>query len=150
VRTLGCVFLVLFVAACGRRPSSDRIDVKTSLLPEAAAQDKAFSDYQPAKPYIAGENGVLVRTVFQADGGTGYGVEVRDWKVPAGRQTDSTTLLGAAFIEVRSGSGTLDITGKKQELGLGRIVSISQDQAFIIANTGQFELTLRVYVVAAR
>jgi len=151
MRTLGCLLLVLcLVAACSRRPSSDRIDVKTSLLPEAAAQDNTFSNYQPAKPYVAGANGIFGRTVFQADGAAGYRVEAQDWKLAPGKQSGPTSLPGAAFIEVRSGSGTLDTAGQKRELALGAIVSISQEQAFTIANTSPYELTLRVYVVAAR
>ena len=150
MRTLGYVFVVLSVVACGRRPSTDRIDVKTSLLPEAAAQEKTFSNYQPAKPYVAGENGLFSRTVFQADGGKEYRVEASDWKLAPGKQSSSITLPGAAFIEVRSGGGTLDTAGKKQELALGSIVSISQAQAFTLADTSEFELVLRVYRVAVR
>ncbi|HEV2690433.1 MAG TPA: hypothetical protein VGV35_17875 [Bryobacteraceae bacterium] len=143
----GCVLVLLSFTACRQRPKSDRVDVKTALLPEASAEEKNFSSYQPAKPYAAAGNNVLGRTVFQADAPAGYRVEVRDWKVAPGKQTDSTTLPGAAFIEVRSGAGTLSSGPNKQDLPLGAIASISQDQAFTIANTGTGPLSLRVYLV---
>jgi hypothetical protein len=58
------------------------------------------------------------------------------------------TLPGAAFIEVRSGSGTLQSGDQRQELQLGAIIPISQDQSFTITNSSQFILTMRVYVIA--
>jgi hypothetical protein len=144
---LGCVVLLLSVASCARRPKDERVDVKTALLPEAAADEKSFSGYQPAKPYAAAGNNLVGRTIFQADAAAGYRVEVRDWKVPPGKQTDSITLPGAAFIEVRSGAGSLAAGEKKQELQLGTIASISQEQPFTIANNGPAPLSLRMYVV---
>jgi len=57
------------------------------------------------------------------------------------------TLQGAAFIEVRSGSGALQTGGQRQDLQSGAMVAVSQDQSFTIANSGEFMLTLRVYIV---
>jgi hypothetical protein len=145
---LGCLVLVLSLVGCARRPKDERVDVKTALLPETAGDEKSLSSFQPAKPYAA-KGDALGRTVFQADAPAGYRVEVRDWKVPVGKQTDGTALPGAAFIEARSGTGSLQTGDKKQELQFGAIVSISQDQPFTIANTGQWPLVLRVYVVSA-
>ena len=145
---LSCLLVVLSLAGCTSRPKDERVDIKTALLPEAAADEKTLSSYQPAKPYAAAGNGLLARTVFQADAPAGSRIEVRDWKVPVGKQADNTTLPGAAFIEVRSGSGSLQAGNKKQELPLGMIVSISQDQPFNITNTGQELLVLRLYVVS--
>ena len=144
---LSCLVLALSLVGCSRRPKDERVDVKTALLPETAGDEKSLSTYQPAKPYAANGN-ALGRTVFQADAPAGYRVEVRDWKVPVGKQTDGTALPGAAFIEVRSGSGSLQAGENKQELQLGAIVSISQDQPFTVVNTGQWPLVLRVYVVS--
>jgi len=141
------MILLLFLAGCSRRPKEERVDVKTALLPETAADEKNFSSYQPAKPFAAAGNNVFGRTIFQADAESGYRIEVRDWKVAPGKQTDSTTLPGAAFIEVRSGAGTLQAGETKQEFQLGAIASISQDQPFTIANNGPGPLSLRVYVV---
>lgn len=147
VKPLVCVILLFSLASCSRRPTNQRVDVKTALLPEVAPDDKGFSNYQPAKAYAATDNGVLARTIFQAGGAPGTRIEVRDWKLPAGKQTTPITVPGAAFLEVRSGSGTLQAGGQRQELQLGAIVPVSQDQSFTIANSGQFALTIRVYVV---
>jgi hypothetical protein len=140
--------VVLTLTSCTSRPKEERVDIKTALLEEAAADEKNLSSYQPAKPYATAGNGLLARTVFQADAPAGSRIEARDWKVPIGKQTDSTTLPGAAFIEVRSGAGSLQAGDKKQDLPLGTIVAISQDQPFTITNTGQWLLVLRVYVVS--
>jgi hypothetical protein len=143
-----CAILLFTVAGCSRRPTSERIDVKTALLPEIAGDDKAFSGYQPGKGYAATDNSLLTRTVFQAAAAAGTRIEVRDWKLAAGKQTTPMTLPGAAFIEVRSGSGTLQSGDQRQELQLGAIIPISQDQSFTITNSSQFILTMRVYVIA--
>ena len=149
-RIAGCALLLVSFIACSKRPKSDRIDVKTSLLPEAAAEEKNFSNFQPSKPFAVAGNNVLGRTVFQADAAAGYRVEVRDWKVAPGKQTDSTTLQGAAFVEVRSGAGSLQAGSRKQDLPLGAVTSISQGDAFTIANTGTGPLSLRVYVISTQ
>jgi len=147
-RVAVCAGLLVSFTACKQRPKTDRIDVKTSLLPEAAAEEKNLSAYQPAKPFAVAGNNVLGRTVFQADAAAGYRVEVRDWKVAPGKQTDSNTLPGAAFVEVRSGAGSLQLGTQKQDLQLGAVVSISQGDAFTIANTSPGPLTLRVYLIS--
>jgi len=147
---LVCVILLFPAASCNRRPPDKRVDVKTALLPEIAADDKAFSAYQPANAFAATGNGIIARTVFQADAALGTHIDVLDWKLPPGKQTSATTLPGAAFIEVRSGSGTLQAGAQNQDLPLGAIVSVSQDQSFTITNNGQLMLTMRVYVVTGR
>jgi hypothetical protein len=147
---LVCIILLLSAASCSRRPTDKRIDIKTSLLPEIASDDKAFSGYQPANAYAATGNVVIARTVFQTDAAPGTHIDVRDWKLPAGKQTTAITLPGAAFIEVRSGSGTLQAGGQNRELPLGAIVPVSQDQSFTVTNSGQFTLAMRVYVVTGR
>jgi|HubBroStandDraft_6_1064221.scaffolds.fasta_scaffold1522947_1 quercetin dioxygenase-like cupin family protein len=147
VKPIVCVILLFSIASCGRRPTDQRVDVKTALLPEVAPDDKTFSDYQPAQAYAASDNGVFARTIFQADAAAGTRIEVRDWKLPPGKQTTPITLPGAAFIEVRSGSGTLQAGDQKQELQLGAIVPVSHNQSFTIANSSQFTMAMRVYVV---
>ena len=147
-RIAGCAMLLVSLTACSKRPKSDRIDVKTSLLPEAVADEKTLSSFQPAKPFAVAGNNVLGRTVFQTDAPAGYRVEVRDWKVAPGKQTDSNALQGAAFVEVRSGAGSLQVGAQKQDLPLGAVTSISQGAAFTIANTGTGPLSLRVYLIS--
>ena len=69
-------------------------------------------------------------------------------KLPPGKQTTPVTLPGAALIEVRSGTGVLQAGDQRQELQLGAIVAVSQDQSFILTNSGQLTLTMRVYIVS--
>ena len=149
-RQFSCVMFAVLLVSCGRRPNNERVDVKTSLLPEVAAETKELSSYQPAKPYAALTSGALARTVFQADAPSGYHVEVRDWNVPPGKQVDTSSVPGAAFLEVRSGSGTLQSGDRKSDLALGAITPVSQGQSSVIANSGQVPLVLRVYVVSAQ
>jgi hypothetical protein len=103
-------------------------------------------EIQPPQAYAASDNGVFARTIFQADAAAGTRIEVRDWKLPPGKQTTPITLPGAAFIEARSGSGTLQAGDQKQELQLGAIVPVSHNQSFTIANSSQFTMAMRVYV----
>lgn len=142
-----CLILALSTASCSRRPTDQRVDVKTTLLPELPAGDKAFSGYQPAKAYADTGNGLLARTIFEAAAAAGARIEVTDWKLAPGKQSTPITLPGAAFIEVRSGSGTLQAGDRTQQLQPGTIIPVSQDQPFTIANSGQFTLTMRVSVV---
>ena len=148
LRMLPCAILLFSIASCSRRPTDERVDVKTALLPEVAPNDTAFSGYQPAKPYTVTDNTILARTVFQAAAAPGTNMEVRDWKLPPGKQTTPVTLPGAALIEVRSGTGVLQAGNQRQELQLGAIVAVSQDQSFILTNSGQLTLTMRVYIVS--
>ena len=142
-----CAILLCSIIGCSHRPTDKRVDVKTTMLPEVAAGDNAFSSYRPAKAYAAYDNGILGRTVFQAGATAGSSIEVRDWKLAPGKQTAAIALPGAAFIEVRSGSAQLQAAGQTQELQLGAIVHVSQDEPFTITNGGQATLTMRVYVV---
>lgn len=143
-----CVTLIFLAASCGRRPPDQRVDLKAQPLPEIPPNDKAFSAYQPAKPYAATDIGVLTRTVFQTDAPSGSRIEVTDWRLPAGKLTTPISLPGAAFIEVRSGTGTVQVGDTKQEVALGSIISASQGLTFTVAAFNQSELNLRLYVVS--
>src|SRR5258708_38800687 len=81
-----CLVVVLSLAGCTRRPKDERVDIKTALLPEAAADEKNLSSYQPAKPYAAAVNGLLARTGFQAAAPAGSRLEVRDMQASVGYQ----------------------------------------------------------------
>jgi hypothetical protein len=144
------VFFVLSLAmiGCGRHPGQ-RVDVKTSPLPEVASGDKGYSDYQPSKPYTSNEQGVFARDVFGADSPSGTRIEARDWELPPAKETTEIHLPAAALIEVRSGAGTLNVSGKSQPLPAGSIVPVSQGQSFTLANAGSNTLIMRVYLISA-
>jgi hypothetical protein len=166
----GFMYIVCYPSGTYGQSKDEKVEIKNSLLPEATADAKSLSNYQPARPYsVAGA--VLTRMVFQANapdgtptnapGGTpanalrgsptnapgGYHVEVMDWAIPARKATGATALPGAAFIEVRSGSGTFVIGQKQQQLGPGTTFSASQGQPFEIKNGGEWLLHLRIYIV---
>ena len=158
----GFMFSVCHLSASHGQPKDEKVEIKNSLLPEAATDAKNFSNYQPGRPYsVAGT--VLARTVFQANAPSGspanalagsptnapggYHVEVLDWAIPPRKETGTTTLPGAAFFEVRSGSGTLVIGKQRQKLGPGATFSASEGQPVEIKNGGESLLHLRIYMV---
>jgi mannose-6-phosphate isomerase-like protein (cupin superfamily) len=147
---LCCLLLSGCLVGCARRPPEERVEQETPALAPAGTDQKSLAAYQPAKPYAASTSSLLSRTAFADDGPPGYRVELRDWKVPPGRQTGNTSLSGAAFFEVRSGEGSLTLGGQKQDLKPGSTFAISQGQQFEIGSSGNLPLDLRLYLVTAR
>jgi hypothetical protein len=156
------MYIVCYPSGSYGQSKDEKVEIRNSLLPEAAADAKNLSNYEPIRPYsVAGS--VLTRTVFQANAPGGstanalggspanapgaYHVEVLDWAIPARRETGTTALPGAAFFEVRSGSGTLVLGQQQQKLGPGATFSASQGQPFEIKNGGEGLLHLRIYIV---
>ncbi len=159
---LGSMYIVCYPSGSYGQAKDEKVEIKNSLLPEIGTDAKNLSNYHPTRPYsVAGS--VLTRTVFQANapGGSpanalggppanapgGYHVEVLDWAIPARKETGATALPGAAFIEVRSGSGTLVFGQQQQKVGPGATFSASQGQPFEIKNGGEWPLHLRIYIV---
>ncbi len=117
-------------------------------MPEVTAGDQRFSSYEPAHPYTTLSAGVLSRTVFEAAGPPGYRVEVRDLRVDGGGHAENVTLPGATFLETRYGSGGLVVTGgKRQDLQLGTVTSVSQGQSFTLDSAVGQPLILRAYLL---
>jgi hypothetical protein len=50
---LACLAFIAAFTGCNRRPKDERVSQKTPLLAPAAPDEKAFSPYQPAKPFLA-------------------------------------------------------------------------------------------------
>lgn len=156
---LGAICSVFCLPAGYGQSRDGKVEVKNSPLPEAAADAKSFSNYQPTRPYsVVGT--VLTRTVFQTSAPVGspanaaalnvpggYVVEVLDWAIPARKETGTTTFPGAAFVEVRSGLGTFTIGMQQQKLGPGTTFSASQGQPVEIKNGSEGLLHLRIYIV---
>jgi hypothetical protein len=134
--------------AVAQGPPPNKLPVeKTRPLAEVAAGDQNFSPYTPAHPYSELMPGVLSRTVFEAAGPAGYRVEVSDLRVSAGRRGEDLKLPGAAFFEVRSGSGAILVGGKRQELQGGSTAAVSEGQAFTLDCAAGQPLTIRAYLV---
>ena len=153
------IYIVCQASLSSGQSDDKRVEIRNLQLPEAAAEGEKYSAYQPAQPYsITGA--ILSRTVFQGKAPDGnpihalgntasneYSVEVLDWAIPAGKDTGTTALPGAAFFDVRSGSGTLVIGHRQQQIASGATFSASQGEPVEIKNVGEWLLRLRVYVV---
>lgn len=137
---LGGVLLATSAAGCQSRPG-------VGPLPGPPAGDVTFSKSQPANPFTSITPGLFARTVYSADSGAGYRVEVRDLLVGPGQKA-SGSLPGAAVLEIRSGAGTMTVAGRTQELRTGSTLSLPDGQAFAIQNTGAGALTIRVHLLS--
>ncbi len=139
---------VIGANALAQAPPPNKLPVeKTRPLTEVPTGDQNFSPYTPAHPFSELMPGVLSRTIFEAAGPSGYRVEVRDLRVTAGRRGEDIKLPGAAFFEVRSGSGAILVGGKRQELQAGSTAAVSEGQAFTLDCAAGQPLTIRAYLV---
>jgi hypothetical protein len=149
------VAALLFVCCSGcsrsEAPSVDRIPVrKTRPLPEVPAGEQNLSSYAPAKPYVEATTALLTRTLFKTAAPSGYSVEVRDIFVDPKKQSGDLSLPGAAFLEVRYGTGVMRAGNRRQELNLGSIIAIPQGLSFSLESTSDQPLTIRVDLVRAQ
>jgi mannose-6-phosphate isomerase-like protein (cupin superfamily) len=144
-RLTGLFLSVLAQGGCKQTQQAE----KTPLLPEAGPNEQQLSPYQPQNPYTELGKGILTRTVFETDAGSGLRVEVRDLLVGPGQSSASVSLPGAAVFEVRLGSGTLAVGGASQELRTGSTLHVAEGQAFVINNKAETPIAIRVYLVRA-
>lgn len=117
-------------------------------LPGPEAGPITFSRTQPANAFTSLAPGILTRTVYSAGSGAGYRVEVRDLLVGPGQKASAVSLPGGAVIEVRSGQGVITVAGQRRELRIGATLTLSQDQAFDVENTGGGGLAIRVHLLS--
>lgn len=139
-------FGLILCAGCSRKKDQVQID-KTRPLPEVAAGDQNFSSYKPANVFSEMAPALLARTVFQSPGPNGYRIEVRDLRLAGRKQAEGLTLPGAAFGEVRYGSGAVVIGDRRQDLALGATLSISQGQRFSLQSTSDQPLVIRFHLI---
>ena len=140
--------LAVVFAGCSRETPKVQVE-KTRPLPEVLAGDQNFSAYKPEGPFSEMAPGALARTVFQSPGPAGYRIEVRDVRVTPRKKAEDLTLPGAAFAEVRYGTGVMTAGDKRQDLALGATLSISQGQHFALESTSDQPLIIRVHLLAA-
>jgi hypothetical protein len=96
--------------------------------------------------------GLLARINYQADTAGAYRVAIWDLLVgPGKRMAGPVSLPGGAVLEVRSGTGRVEIDGVARELRGGVTFVVHQGSRFALAN-GQDEtaLALRATVIGAR
>ena len=135
---------VTFQAAC-RGSRGDN----TGPLPSPSPDQMKLADYEPQKGFTQVSPGLAMRTVFVVEptARDPYHVEVQDVIVAPGRDAVQIPLQGAATFEVRSGSGTVMIAGRSQDVGAGSSFSVSEGEPLMIAAKADGPITLRGYVV---
>ncbi len=120
------------------------------LLPGPPDGAVKFSQYEPENPYTQLAPRLLMRTVYDAESGAGYRVEVRDLLVGPRQKTSQVSLPGAAIFEIRSGSGVITAGGKPQEVRVGSTLALSEGEAFFIENKTAHPILMRVHVFRTR
>ena len=139
--------LVLLTAGC--QSWQQRGPKGTGLLPKAADDEKKFSSFQPANPYVQTAPGLLSRTVFEAPGPPGMHIEVRDLLIGPARRAENIKLPGTQVADVRAGSGTVTIDGQRQEIKPGSTFAIPDGKSFTVENTTNEAIQIRVNVIRA-
>lgn len=122
----------------------------TGSLPKPPASEVTPSDYRPEQAYVALAPGLLTRTVFGADSGAGYRVEVRDLLVAPRQRTSPASLPGAAVLEVRSGAGTVTAGGKALQIRVGTTFALQEGETISIVNEGEMPITIRAHVLVGQ
>jgi quercetin dioxygenase-like cupin family protein len=140
--------LIFFMAGC--QSWQQRGPKGTGLLSKPAKDEKNFSSFQPANPYVQTAPGLLSRTVFQAPGPPGMQIEVRDLLIGPAQRTENVRLPGTQVADVRAGSGAATIDGQRQEIKAGSTFAVQDGKSFTIENTGSEAIQIRVYVIRAQ
>lgn len=122
----------------------------TAPLPKPPAGELMPSDYQPEQPYVAQAQGLLMRTVFSADSGAGYRVEVRDLLVGPRQRTARGSLPGAAVLEVRSGAGAVNAGGRPLSVRVGTTFALAEGETISVVNDGEMPIAIRAYVLVGQ
>ena len=115
----------------------------TALITAAIAQETPSPTERAFRQYA---EGLLIREVYTTrDRVT---VDIWDLMVGPGKSSAPATLPGAAILEVRSGAGTLEQTGKRDALRLGTVLSLPPQTEFRLSNASRTQaLVLRAVIV---
>ncbi len=110
--------------------------------PVPAQRDGMFRQFAP---------GLLARINYQADSAGPYRIAIWDLLVgPGQRMTAPATLPGGAVLEVRTGTGRIEIDGAVRELRGGGAFVVHQGSRFVITNGREdAALAIRVTLIAA-
>lgn len=119
------------------------------LLPPPQAQSGPIAGTPPKHVFERDTTGAFSRTVFSATSAHWH-VTARDITVPPHQQTLERQLSGAALIEVNAGVGTATVGGVPTTLVSARRFTVAAGAPFSIANSGDQELAIRLYVIGAQ
>ncbi len=119
------------------------------LLPPPAATSERLAGVPPKHEFALDPSGAFSRTLFTADGPR-LTVTARDIHVPPHRETQPMRLPGAVLVQVNAGGGTATLDATRTELSAARLFTVSAGTRIAFRNTGDGELSIRLYVMEAR
>ena len=95
--------------------------------------------------------GILARTLLVADSSGDYRIELWDLLVGPGQRSDAMALPGGAVLEVRAGSGRIELDRAARELRPGTTLAVREGSKVALTNTRQdLGLSIRAVVVRRR
>lgn len=97
--------------------------------------------------YTAAPSGSLSRTLYKADSGLGYTVEIREVIVPPKRSLAVASLPGGVVVENLTGSGFEGATGVKLVQASG-VAPFAAGEPLSLKNAGARPAQLRLFVFA--
>lgn len=122
----------------------------TGLLANAPADAAKHQAIKIAFPYAQVAPGILGRTLYSADSGQGYTVEIRELIVQPRQALSAFLLPGAAVIQNLSGIGTVSIEGGRSRSASMSILSVPGGAKLMIANKSDRPVELRTFVFVAK
>lgn len=146
---LALLSAILFGAGCRHMPGQRAKGVGTLPSPPPPDQIK-HSDYKPENPLVQLAPGVAARTLFTADEGAPYRVELQEILIAPKQRAANLTMPGGAVVEVIEGEGAASAGEKRQDLRTHSTFAAAEGEPLNIENRGETHLTLRVLVVKAR
>jgi len=140
---------IILAGLSGCRGRSQNAFVAHGPLPPPPTGQLTFAGTPPARPFQKEPGNLFARTIFEADGPQNSRIEVRDLLIPPRGKSQIAALPGPAMFELTSGSATIVLNEKPQELD-GTIRSLPAGTAVSIENTGALPAMVRLYVIRAR
>jgi hypothetical protein len=147
--SLALLSAILFGAGCRHLPGQRAKGVGTLPPPPPPDQIK-HSDYKPENPLVQLSPGVASRTLFTADEGAPYHVELQEILIAPQQRAGNLMLPGGTVVEVLEGEGAAYAGEKRQDLRAHSTFATAEGEPLNIENRGETHLTLRVLVIKAR
>ncbi len=119
------------------------------LVPRPSTDAVQYASYAPSdRPFLPVAAGVASRTAFETATGAGYHLTVADLVVAPSEQPRLIPLVGAAVVEVRSGTGLVTVGGKTTPASPGTMFAVSEGEGLGVQARGA-PMTLHVHVYRA-
>jgi quercetin dioxygenase-like cupin family protein len=143
---------LFLLTACSRRnlaPQTEapaaRVATVREEMPGAVAALAPDTERNPYRQYAPG---LLARTTYKSEEAGGLTVEVWDMLVGPGQKSASASRPGGAVVQIRSGKGTVTVSGKTQDGKTGMAFPIPEGESFQVDNRSAEEgLIMRMIIV---